>query len=126
MKKILLCEDDPDIQKSLINILRKHGYGARAAGDGQEAIAMAIEFNPDVILLDIRMPKLDGLEVAREIRKHNTQTKIIFITAFQSPELIKEAAKYNIFDYIIKPASSENILGVIKKALKDYPRKAAG
>ena len=118
MKKILLCEDDPDIQKPLINILRKHDYGARAAGDGQEAIAMAIEFNPDVILLDIRMPKLDGLEVAREIRKHNTQTKIIFVTAFQSPELINEAAKYDIFDYIIKPAPPEKILKAIEDALR--------
>ena len=126
MKKILLCEDDPDIQASLKNILEKHGYETHTAPDGQEAIAMAIKVNPDVILLDIRMPKLDGLEVAGEIRKHNTQTKIIFITAFQSPELIKEAAKYNIFDYIIKPASSESILGVIKEALKDCLYKAAG
>ncbi len=117
MKKILLCEDDPDTQESLINILQKHGYEAHAAQNGEAAIAMAAKVNPDVILLDIRMPKLDGLEAAGEIRKHNTQTKIIFITAFQSPELIKEAAKYDIFDYIVKPASAEDILSIIKKAL---------
>ena len=117
MKKILLCEDDPDIQASLKNILGKHGYEAHAARDGEEAIAMAIKVNPDLILLDIRMPKLDGLEVAGEIRKHNTQAKIIFVTAFQSSELTKEAAKYDIFDYIVKPASAEDILAVVKKAL---------
>lgn len=116
MKKILLCEDDPDIQKSLRNILEKHGYEVHTAPDGQEAISMAIKANPEVILLDIRMPKLDGLEVAGEIRKHNTQAKIIFVTAFQSPELTKEAAKYDIFDYIVKPASAEDILTVVKKA----------
>jgi len=118
MKKILLCEDDPDIQASLKNILGKHGYEAHAARDGEEAIAMAIKVNPDLILLDIRMPKLDGLEVAGEIRKHNTQTKIIFVTAFQSPELINEAAKYDIFDYIIKPAPPEKILKAIEDALR--------
>ena len=117
MKKILLCEDDPDIQASLKNILEKHGYETHTAPDGQEAIAMAIKVNPDLILLDIRMPKLDGLEVAGEIRKYNTQAKIIFITAFQSPELTKEAAKYDIFDYIVKPASAEDILTIVKKAL---------
>ena len=118
MNKILLCEDDPDIQASLKNILEKHGYETHTAPDGQDAITMAIEFNPDVILLDIRMPKLDGLEVAGEIRKHSTQAKIIFVTAFQSPELIKEAAKYDIFDYIIKPASPEKILKTIEDALR--------
>ena len=118
MNKILLCEDDPDIQKSLKNILGKHGYEVPTAPDGEEAIAMAIKVNPDLILLDIRMPKLDGLEVAGEIRKHSTQAKIIFVTAFQSPELIKEAAKYDIFDYIIKPASPEKILKTIEDALR--------
>jgi len=55
MKKILLYEDDPDIQKSLKSILKKHGYEAHIAPDGEEAIAMAIKVNPDVILLDIRI-----------------------------------------------------------------------
>lgn len=117
MKTILICEDEPDIQKSLKNILEKNGYEAHIAKDGQEAISMARKINPDAILLDIRMPKVDGLEVAGEIRKYNTQTKIIIITAFQSPELCREAAKYNIFDYIVKPASAESILAIVKKAL---------
>src|SRR3989338_4506215 len=117
MKTILLCEDEPDIQRTLKNILKKRGYEVRAAKDGEEAINIAKKINPDAILLDIRMPKVDGLEVAREVRKCNTQTKIIFITAFQSPELCREAAKYNIFDYIVKPASAESILTIVNKAL---------
>ena len=64
------------------------------------------------------MPKVDGLEVAREIRKCNAQTKIIFITAFQSPELSKEAAKYNISDYLVKPASPGKILKAVEDALR--------
>ena len=117
MNKILLCEDEPDIQRTLKKILKKRGYEVRTAKDGEEAINIAKKINPDAILLDIRMPKVDGLEVAREVRKCNTQVKIIFITAFQSPELCREAAKYNIFDYIVKPASAESILTIVNKAL---------
>ena len=115
---ILLCEDEPDIQRTLKNILKKRGYEVRTAKDGEEAINIAKKINPDAILLDIRMPKVDGLEVAREVRKCNTQTKIIFITAFQSPELSKEAAKYNISDYLVKPASPGKILKAVEDALR--------
>jgi len=118
MNKILLCEDEPDIQRTLKNILKKRGYEVRTAKDGEEAINIAKKINPDAILLDIRMPKVDGLEVAREVRKCNTQTKIIFITAFQSPELSKEAAKYNISDYLVKPASPGKILKAVEDALR--------
>lgn len=118
MKKILICEDEPDAQTSLTNILKGKSYEVLAAKDGEEAISMSKQITPDLILLDIRMPKVDGLEVAKEVRKFNTQAKIIFITAFQSPELAKEAAKYNISDYLVKPTSSESILQSISQALK--------
>lgn len=118
MKRILICEDEPDAQKSLKNILMGKNYEAYTAKDGQEAIKTAKEINPDLILLDIRMPKMDGLEVAREVRKFNAQAKLIFITAFASPQLQQEAIKYNISDYIIKPASTEEIVKAVEAALK--------
>lgn len=118
MRKILICEDEPDAQESLGNILKDKGFTISSAEDGEQAINVAKEINPDLVLLDIRMPKVDGLEVAREIRKFNTQAKIIFITAFQSPELAKEAAKYNISDYIVKPTFPKDILQSIYQALK--------
>jgi CheY-like chemotaxis protein len=118
MKRILICEDEQDTQESLRSILGKMDYEVFSAADGKESIELAKKLTPDLVLLDIRMPKIDGLEVAREIRKFNTQAKIIFITAFQSPELTKEAAKYDIVDYLIKPLASEDILKVIEQALK--------
>lgn len=117
MKKILVCEDEQDIQKSLKNILKKKGYEVHAAKDGEEAINTAKKINPDAILLDIRMPKVDGLDAAKQIREFNLKTKIIFITGFQSPELCREAAKYDIFGYLTKPISLENILKTIRDAL---------
>jgi len=120
MKKILICEDEQDTQKSLKNFLKKRNYEVYSAVDGKESIELARKLAPDLVLLDIRMPKVDGLEVASEIRKFDTKTKFIFITAFQGPELSKEAAKYNILDYIVKPVSSEDILRVVQKALGGF------
>lgn len=117
MKRILICEDEPDVRESLKKALQKLGYEVFSAVDGKEAIELGKKLDLDLVLLDIRMPKLDGIEVAKEIRKFDARTKIIFITAFQGPEISKEAAKYDIVDYIVKPVSTQYILEVIQNAL---------
>jgi len=119
MKKILICEDEKGVQDYLKSNLTNSKYEVYVAADGQEAIDKVKVINPDLILLDIRMPKVNGLEAAEEIRKFNKISKIIFITGFQSPELSKEAKKYNIFDYVVKTAPTEDIMKVINAALKD-------
>ena len=118
MVKILICEDELDTQEAIKNILSKRNYEVLIAVDGKEAIEKAKELKPDLMLVDIRMPQIDGIEVAKEIRKFDSNVKIVFITAFQSPEIQKEASKYNISDYIVKPASSEDILKAVRGALK--------
>jgi len=117
MKRILICEDEKDAQDSLKNILIKKDYEVFTALDGKEAVEKAINVKPDLILLDIRMPKIDGLEVANEVRKQNLNSKIIFITGFQSSQIQQEANKYQIFDYIVKPSSPDDILKSIESAL---------
>jgi DNA-binding NarL/FixJ family response regulator len=64
------------------------------------------------------MPKIDGLEAAKEIRTFDKKAKIIFLTAFEGPEILKEASQYDIFDYIVKTAPMEKIMSVIQEALK--------
>ncbi|MFC1658444.1 response regulator transcription factor [Candidatus Omnitrophota bacterium] len=118
MKRILICEDERDSKEAITNILSKRDYEVYAAADGRESLEKTRDLNPDLVLLDIRMPEINGIEVAKEIRKFNTRTRIIFITAFQSPQLVKEAAKYDISDYIAKPAPAEDILKSIQDALK--------
>ena len=117
MKKILVCEDEKDAQESLKNILTKKDYEVYTALDGKEAVEKAIDVKPDLILLDIRMPKIDGLEVASEIRKTNKTTKIIFVTAFASPQIEKEASQFNISAYLVKPSDPEYIVKAIIAAL---------
>jgi CheY-like chemotaxis protein len=119
MKRILICEDEPDVLQSLKKTLEKMSYEVFIASDGQESLELVKRLELDLVLLDIRMPKVDGLEVAKEIRKFDARTKIIFITAFQGQELPQEAAKYAISDYIVKPVSSEQVLKAVEGALKD-------
>ena len=118
MKKILICEDEPDTSESIRNVLTKNDYEAFTAVDGLDAIKKTKEIKPDLILLDIRMPNLDGIDVAKQIREFDANVKIVFISGFQSNELFKEASKYNISNYIVKPASVEDILRAIKSTLK--------
>jgi len=118
MKKILICEDEIDALEALKKILNKKDYEVLGVENGQDAIAKAREFKPDLILLDIRMPKIDGLEVASEVRKFNKTTKIIFVTAFAGEELRKEATRYDIADYLVKPIPREVIIQKIEQALQ--------
>lgn len=117
-KKILVCEDEKEVRELLKDVLIKNNYEIYTAMNGKEAIDKTKQIKPDLILLDIRMPKIDGLEVAKRIRKFNLVVKIIFLTGFQSPELSKEAANYDISDYIVKSASAKDIVKVIAAALK--------
>ncbi|MFH1413959.1 MAG: response regulator [Candidatus Omnitrophota bacterium] len=119
MKKVLICEDDQSIQELLKEFLSKNDCEVDSADNGKEAVSKAKSDNPELIILDIRMPKLNGLEVAAEIRKFNQQAKLVFLTGFQSPELRKEAQKYNISAYIVKSNSPKEVLRVIQGVLKD-------
>ncbi len=117
MKKILICEDEKDVRESLTKILSKIDYQVSSVENGQDAINQARELKPDLILLDVRMPKIDGLEVAKEVRKFDKLAKIIFITAFASEEIRKEATRYDIYDYLVKPIPNEIICQKIQESL---------
>ncbi len=116
-KTILICDDEGDSREVLKNILSRRGYTVYTAGDGKESLEKTRELSPDVLLLDIRMPKIDGVEVIKKIRTFDKKVKIVFVTAFHSPELSQEVSKYDISDYIVKPASLEKILESIKEAI---------
>jgi len=118
IKDILLVDDDRVAAAFIEDILVKEGYSVRHVRDGKEALDKAKQVEPDLILLDIRMPKMDGITVAKKIREFNKGAKIIFLTGFQSPELSKEAQKYDISGYIVKSSPTKNILKVIQEALK--------
>ncbi len=114
-KKILIVDDEPSIVLALENILLAKDYEVQKAYDGKEGLKVAQLFHPDLILLDIMMPFIDGFEFSSFIRKNKSleNTKIIFISA--KGELTDKKYGYSkgCDDYIIKPFSTEKIISKV-------------
>ena len=114
-KKILIVDDEPSIVFAIESLLTANNYITEKASNGKEALNIAEAFKPDLILLDVMMPYVDGLEFSSLIRKHKTlsNTKIIFLTA--KGELQDKNDGYNKGgdDYIVKPFSYEKLLSRI-------------
>jgi two-component system, OmpR family, alkaline phosphatase synthesis response regulator PhoP len=115
MHKILVVDDEPDILDLLKYNLEKEGYTVAVASDGLEALEVARRFIPDLILLDVMMPKMDGIETCRQIRKISTlkEVYILFLTA-RSEEYSEVAAFENgANDYITKPVKPRALISRI-------------
>ena len=89
--KVLIIDDEAGVRRTLSMILEDEGYQVISASDGREGIERALQDEPDLILCDIRMPRMDGLEFLEEYRKKNGQALVITITAYGSNELAVEA-----------------------------------
>ncbi|MBQ4803645.1 response regulator [Aquimarina sp. MMG015] len=115
-KKILIIDDEPSIVMALENILLAQSYEVKTAYNGKEGLKKAKQFNPDLILLDIMMPLMDGLEFSSLIRKDKvlSNVKIIFITAKGEINDKKDGYSMGCDDYIIKPFSTEEIISRIE------------
>jgi DNA-binding response OmpR family regulator len=118
-KKILLVDDEPHIVMALEYLLEEEGYDIAKAHDGESALAKAIEFIPDVIILDVMMPGLDGFSVAKEIRKNDmlAHTSIIFLTAKSTPEDKMTGYDSGGEYYLVKPFDNDDILEKVKEII---------
>jgi DNA-binding response OmpR family regulator len=119
MHTILVADDDEDLIQALNFTLSQNGYQVIQARDGAETIVKTLELKPDVILLDIMMPHLDGFSACREL-KNREETKdvpIIMLTAKGEIEDIKTAFKAGANDYVVKPFMMEQVLEKIEEFL---------
>ena len=114
--RILIADDEEGIRESLSLILGEH-YELTLAKDGEEALALLQKEPFAAALLDIKMPKLDGLEVLRRLNGSQVKTPIMMLTAYQSVELAKEATKLGALNYLPKPFERDHILSTIRGAL---------
>ena len=103
MPRVLVVDDEPDAVELLTEFLRAKGYEVIAASDGEEALRKVKEDRPHLILLDVRMPKLNGMEVLRRVREIDREVGVIMVTAVNEEETGREALKMGAFDYITKP-----------------------
>jgi two-component system, OmpR family, alkaline phosphatase synthesis response regulator PhoP len=116
-KKILIVDDEPQIVELLENYLSKEGYAVATAGDGEAALTAAERENPDLILLDLMLPKINGYEVCKELRL-KTKTPIIMLTARdEEPDKIV-GLELGADDYITKPFSPREVVARVRAVLR--------
>ena len=118
---ILVADDDAVARDLLVEALRKEGYQVEAVADGAQAIERGRQKRFDVVLTDIRMGSVDGLEVLREFKQLSPDTPIVLLTAFGSMEGAIEAIKQGAYDYLAKPFKKEEIKLVVRRSL-DHAR----
>lgn len=115
--RILVAEDEAIIRLDLVETLQEEGYDVVAeTGRGDEALRLVDEVSPDLAILDVRMPGLDGIEVAREIVA-NRAAGVLILTAFGQRELVERAAEAGAMAYLVKPWQRSDLIPAIEMAL---------
>ena len=118
MANILVVDDEPGIREFLQIMLDREGYEVSCAANGKEAISLFKKRKYDVVIADIRMPKLNGFEVLTKIKEISPETNVIMITAYASFETAVESMKEGAYDYITKPFNVDEIKMTVKNALQ--------
>jgi len=115
--KILIIDDEPGIRSSLRGILEDEGFNVQAVASGEEGLALIKRENFDVILLDIWLEGLDGLEVLKKLKEEEEKAQVIMITGHGSVETAVRAIKQGAYDFLEKPLSLEKVVVTVKNAL---------
>ena len=117
--RVLLADDHRMLREGLCTLLERSGLVQviGEAQDGQVAVEMAAQLQPDVVVMDIAMPKLNGIEATRLIRQQNPGTKVVILTMYQTEEYISEVLKAGAACYVTKDAAGEELLKAIQAAI---------
>ncbi|WP_053737182.1 ANTAR domain-containing response regulator [Nocardia sp. NRRL S-836] len=123
--RVLVAEDEALIRLDLVEMLREEGYDvAGEAADGEEAIKLATELNPDLVILDVKMPKVDGIEAAQHIAG-NRIAPVVILTAFSQRELVERARDAGAMAYLVKPFAKRDLVPAIELAMSRFSELAA-
>lgn len=117
---LLYVEDDEEIIEDIDFFLKRHFNEIIIAQNGEEAFRYFKEKNPDIIILDINIPKLNGLKLASKIRETNKKIPIIFLTAFSDKENLLQAINLHACSYLIKPFKIDELINTINKCKRDF------
>ena len=116
--RLLVVDDEPNIRELLSASLRFAGFEVATAPDGQQALAVAEQFRPDLLVLDVMMPGLDGFGVVRRLRQNGTHTPVLFLTARDAAEDKVTGLTLGGDDYVTKPFSLDEVLARIRAVLR--------
>jgi response regulator NasT len=118
-RRIVVAEDESLIRMDIVETLKDQGFDVVGeAGDGLKAIELAKELKPDLMVMDIKMPDMDGLSAAEQIAK--LRIPVVFLTAFNQQELVARASEVGAMAFLVKPFSPEDLLPAIEVALSRH------
>lgn len=117
-KRILIVDDDRSMVSTLSDVLELHGWEAVNAFDGDAAIALAEQHDVDVVLMDVRMPKVGGVEALRAIKTRRPDTRVVLMTAFAAHDLLAEAERAGAVRVLRKPVELPALLGLLEQAAR--------
>lgn len=121
----MIAEDEALIRLDLAEMLAEEGYDVVGqAGDGEAAVALAFELRPDLVVMDIKMPKLDGIEAAAQIAQARI-APVVMLTAFSQRELVDRARQSGAMAYLVKPFTKSDLVPAIEMALSRFAEMAA-
>lgn len=116
-RKLLIVDDETGIRNLLARVLSKEGFELQEADNGDDAVAVAKEFQPDLVLCDIKMPGKDGIQVLEELKQFSDDVAVIMLTAYSTVESAVQAMKLGAVDYIKKPFDVDELKVIIRKNL---------
>jgi DNA-binding response OmpR family regulator len=123
--RVLVVEDDPDIGDVVRRSLRREGYDVRLAADGVEALDEAAVFEPDAVVLDLGLPKMDGIEVSAQLRADGGDVPILMLTARDSVDSRVEGLDSGADDYLVKPFDRQELLARLRALLRRRPPRGS-
>ena len=114
-RRVLVVDDDPDIRELLVSVLSDDGYEAESARNGRDALELFRRHRPDVTLMDLRMPELDGIAAIKQIRDEFPTAKIIALTSFDGDQDIYRALEAGVRGYLLKEMVHTEVLNAIRQ-----------
>ena len=120
--RILIVDDHTVVRKGLISLLSAEKYGIEVIGeaeDGEDAVEKAHQLDPDVILMDLMMPKMTGIEAIKQIKAESLDARILVLTSYAEDDLLLEAINEGALGYLMKDASPDELVSTIKNIYQD-------
>ncbi len=117
-RRVLVIEDDEAIRQGIVDALQFEGYGALEAGDGREGLDCAVKVDCDLVLLDLALPGIDGMEILREVRRTRPTLPVIVLTARGEEDDRVRGLRHGADDYVVKPFSVKELLARVEAVLR--------
>jgi len=116
VRRVLVVDDEENLRLVLRTLLRRHGYEVETAESGEDALGMVDSFGPDVVLTDVRMPKMGGLDLLTTLKAKGNEATVIVMSAYGNMDLALEAMKAGAYDYVQKPFKPDEVVLALRKA----------